>query len=174
MSDELHECKRIFLDASNADGKGGRHSTGVRWWLVYCVYGLGVTPIPDPRRMARDWEFALEWENIIEDYAIWVVAYCPSGRRVSHKSAAKYVSSIRAWYKRYYRAKLGLGAEGSRVADVLKGYARLVDQPPPLEREGCTPSDLRRGIDAVYGDGHAESLMWTAALTFALRGYNPC
>ena len=36
------------------------------------------------------------------------------------------------------------------MADILKGYRRHVDQPPPLEREGCMPDDLaaraRRGV----------------------------
>ena len=40
--------KLRFLCVANADRKGGRASTGVRGWIVYCVYGLGVSPIPDP------------------------------------------------------------------------------------------------------------------------------
>ena len=59
----------------------------------------------------------------------------------------KYVSQVRAWYQRRTRAVLGLGAEGSRISDVLKGYARKVDQPLPLERHGCMPDDLRSGMD---------------------------
>ena len=70
-------------------------------------------------------------------------------------------------YNRRTRTRLGLGAEGSRVADILKGYRRLVDQPPPLEREGCMPDDLRRGLDAVYPrDGSDTSAAWRAALTY--------
>ena len=46
----------------------------------------------------------------------------PSGKQASHKSIGKYVSTIRAWYRRFYRAELGQGAKGSRIADILKGY----------------------------------------------------
>ena len=118
--------------------------------------------------MSVDWEFQLEWEDILEDFGIWVVTFQPSCRFVSYKSAGKYVSSVRAWYHRFYRARLGLGAEGGRINEILKGYARCVDQPPPREREGCTPADLRRGIDVCYGDGSAESQMWRAALTYGM------
>ena len=48
--DGIADAKRQYLDASNADGRGGSHSTGVRYWVVYSVYGLGVSPIPDARR----------------------------------------------------------------------------------------------------------------------------
>ena len=41
-SDDLAAAKARFLDASTADRTGGRHKTGVRWMVVYCVYGLGL------------------------------------------------------------------------------------------------------------------------------------
>jgi hypothetical protein len=43
----LAEEKLRFLCAANADRTGGKKSTGVRDWLVYCVYGLQVSPIQD-------------------------------------------------------------------------------------------------------------------------------
>ena len=101
-------------------------------------------------------------------YAIWyVVTFQPHGSAVSGETMCKYISQVRAWYQRRTRTRLGLGAEGSRVLDILKGYRRLVDQPPPLEREGCMPDDLRRGLDAVYpSDGSDTSAAWRAALTY--------
>jgi hypothetical protein len=105
----------------------------------------------------------LEEEEALEDYAVWLAVCRPSGKQVSHASILKYVSGTRSWYRRYARRALGMGAEGSIIRDLLKGYARLIDQPPPLERLGCTPEDLMRGIEAaVPGQG------WRACLTFAM------
>ena len=148
------------------DGVGGQHGTGVRGWFIYTVHGRGLTPLPCKVAM-RDFEVASFWEDVLEDYAIWYVTFKPHGSEVSGETMGKYISQVRAWYKRRTRMRLGLGAEGSRIADILKGYRRLVDQPPPLEREGCMPDDLRRGLDAVYPrDGSDTSAAWRAALTY--------
>ena len=48
------------------------------------------------------------------------------------------------------------------INDVLKGYAREVPQPPQLERHGCSPRDLVRGLEAI-----GASRMWRAATMFA-------
>ena len=156
----LADAKRRFLDKAMADGRGGQHATGVRWWFIYCVYGRGVSPIQDPRDSS--WETAVAYEDLLEDMAVWIAVCRPSGRQVSHGSVAKYVSEVRGWYRRFYRARLGLGAEGSRINDVLKGYAREVPQPPQLERHGCSPRDLVRGLEAI-----GASRMWRAATMFA-------
>ena len=158
----LGDAKRRFLNAANADKRGGSHSTGVRYWVFYRVWGCGLTPVPDPRRM-HDFEYACVVEDALEDCAIWIAVCRPSGRQVSHVSIGKYISSIRGWYRRFYRARLGLGAEGSRISDILKGYAREVPQPPPLERHGCSPMALRDGLRAIEA-----SQMWRAASSFAL------
>ena len=171
--DDVSDMKRKFLDASMADGRGGEHTTGVRGWIVYNVWGRGLSPLPDAQRMRADFTYAAEIEDRLEDFAIWYVTYEPFGNRVSHTSIGKYVSQVRAWYHRITRVVLGLGAEGSRIADVLKGYARLVDQPPPLEREGCMPDDLRAGLDAVYPAGaSAASASMRAALTYGFASFS--
>ena len=59
---------------------------------------------------------------------------------------------------------------GSRIKDILKGYGRAVDQPPPMERIGCTPADLARGMAIVLVSTEPEMVrcMWRAALTFGM------
>ena len=172
-ADDVSDMKRKFLDASMADGRGGEHTTGVRGWIVYNVWGRGLSPLPDAQRMRADFTYSAEIEDRLEDFAIWYVTYEPFGNRVSHTSIGKYVSQVRAWYHRITRVVLGLGAEGSRIADVLKGYARLVDQPPPLEREGCMPDDLRAGLDLVYPAGaSASSASMRAALTYGFASFS--
>ena len=70
-SDDVSELKRKFLDASMADGRGGEHTTGVRGWVVYNVWGRGLSPLPDAQRMRVDFAFAGEVEDRLEDFAIW-------------------------------------------------------------------------------------------------------
>ena len=162
---ELAADKLSFLNAANADRHGGRHSSGVRWWITFCVYGRGLSPIPDARRLALSLDYRVAVEELLEDYAVWLAVYRPSGRQISAKSISKYVSSARAWYKRFYGQELGLGARCSRIQDLLKGYARLVDQPPPRKRHGCTAHALREGMGRRYRDGSVSCVMWRAALT---------
>ena len=129
------------------------------------MHGRGVSPIPDPRRLAGEYEYRVLIEDLVEDYAIWLAQYRPSGRQVSHKSIGKYVSSVRGWYHRFYRAELGLGAKASRISSLMRGYARLVEQPPPLERHGCAPEALARGMRIECGDSSPISVMCRAVLS---------
>ena len=157
----LAEEKRRFLDASMADGVGGRHSTGVRWWIIYLWHGLALSPVPRPGEVP--FETMLAEEDLVEDWILWMAVHRPSGRQIGRKSLKKYESSFRAWHRRYARRDFGLGPKGSRVGDILKGYARLVDQPPPRERLGCTPADLAEGMSR-----QSISTMWRAAVSFGL------
>jgi hypothetical protein len=167
QSAALKEAKFRFLQASSADRVGGQHATGVRWWILYHAYGsgLGISPIPDCRR--SDFDYRLFWEERLEDYALWLVVFKPSGKFISGNSLLKYCSSVRAWLLRFHRVTLGLGAAGGRIRDIAKGFATLVDQPPPLERIGCTPADLVTGMAGVLDDG-LEGDMWRAALSFGM------
>ena len=167
-SDDLAAAKARFLDASTADRTGGRHKTGVRWMVVYCVYGLGINPI-----QPRDADFAMKtaYEVLLEDCSIWLVTFSPSGRTVSAKSALKYASEWRSYYHRFYRpAVFGHGAEGSRIPELLRGVVRLTPQPAPLDRIGCAPQDLGLGMNRAFpamraGGGVCDS-MWRAALAW--------
>lgn len=93
----------------------------------------------------------------------------PSGRQISHGSIGKYVSAVRAYLKRKLKRTFGRGAAASIIPDLLApllaGYCRDVEQPPKLEREGCTPSDLACGMAVCAG----VTQMWRAALTFGMQ-----
>lgn len=170
--DAIREAKRIYLDASHSSGDGARSSTAVRWWVIYCVHVLGVNPI-QPRH-ASD-ELRETYENLLEDCMVWLMIYQPSGRPVSAKTCGKYASTIRGWYKRHYRGVLGVGAAAARLNDVLKGAAREIPQPPPLERHGCTAAALRDGLARQYpldaaGEAGTRHAMLHAALQTAFAG----
>ena len=123
--------------------------------------------------MRADFAYSAEIEDRLEDFAIWYATYeavpesrLPYFHREVCEPGEGMVSS-------HYACGAGLGAEGSRISDVLKGYARLVDQPPPLEREGCMPDDLRAGLDLVYPAGaSASSAGMRAALTYGFASFS--
>ena len=115
----LSAMRRSFLDAANADRRGGQHSTGVRWWVLFCTWGRGINPILDPRRLRGDDDYRLEAEDLLEDFAVWLAVFRPSGRQIKYKSIQKYISSVRAWYSRFFRAELGVGAKAGRIGDIL-------------------------------------------------------
>ena len=147
-----------------ADGRGGVSETGVRYWVTYACLVLGVRPVQPPGASASVKQLYELW---FEDCWCWVLEFRPSGRVASTKSVAKYASQARGWHRKQPGAgELGLGAAQSRLPSILRGAARVLPQPPPLERHGCAPEDLRRGCDAALADGSATSLMWLAALAF--------
>ena len=158
---KLTEAKLAFLDGALAGRRSKRAPQGVRWWVVYRWWGLGKSPIPDPRD--RTYDALIEVEDDIEGFVVWLAVARPSGRQISGDSISKYVSELRSWYRRWYRAVLGIGPERGRVPDILRGYRRLVVQPPKLEREGCCPEALACGMRVL-----GVSRMWRAALTFGM------
>jgi hypothetical protein len=160
-SAELDAMKRRFLNHCMADGRGGQHGTGPRWWIIFRVYGQGLTPLPEPRECSYDQ--LLAEELALEDYAVWLATTRPSGRQVSHVSILKYVSSTRSWYRRFARRELGVGHAASIIGSILKGYARTVDQPPAHERVGCTPQDVAAGLELA-----GASLAWRALASFGM------
>jgi hypothetical protein len=59
---------------------------------VFCVYGLGVSPVPDPLNVSAG--HRREVEERLEDFAVWYAVCRPSGRQASYKSIGKYISSV--------------------------------------------------------------------------------
>jgi hypothetical protein len=74
--------KREFLDAATVSR--GRLSTGARYWVTYAVHVLGIDPIQP--RGASD-EIRRQYEEWLEDMALWIVTFFPSGRFVSSHAA---------------------------------------------------------------------------------------
>ena len=159
--------KREFLDHATAS-RGRLTTGGARYWLTYAVHVLGVTPIQP--RGASD-EVRHQYEEWLEDMAVWIVTFFPSGRFVSMDTVLKYVSEARGWYHREYTGTLGVGAGNSRLRSILIGGKRVVPQPPKRERHGCQPQALAAGsARRALMLPAAVSAMWRAALSFGLAG----
>ena len=43
---QISRLKAAWLDASIVDGKGGQHSTTMRGWIIYTVWGRGLLDPP--------------------------------------------------------------------------------------------------------------------------------
>ena len=158
------EAKRRYLDRARVRGK--RLSQGARWWFVFCVHVLGVSPFQP--RFADEQTRAL-YESWLEDMAVWLVTFRPSGRFISAKSAGKYVSEVRGWYRVEVGGVLGAGAASSRIQAILDGVAREIPQPPKRERRGVRPADLRGGYRRRHPQRREpRSAMWRAATAFGL------
>ena len=76
--------RKGFVDRALAGGPRSR-STGVRWFVKYCLYGRGTLPFTS---LSRDSPLAakLEAEQLLMDFAIWLAICRPSGRPISAKS----------------------------------------------------------------------------------------
>lgn len=85
--------RQVYLDAATADLSGGARTTGVRWWLKFCVYGRTTSPVThlDAGSSLAD---KLEAEQLLMDFVLWLALCRPSGRPVSARSIAKYVSQV--------------------------------------------------------------------------------
>ena len=84
---------RVLLLAAVADRSGGARATGVRHWLKYNIYGLGLPPIQHLSNSATT-EEKLEAEMRLMNFVVWLVTCMPSGRTISVESARKYVGQV--------------------------------------------------------------------------------
>ena len=161
--------RQTYLDAATADRSGGAKTTGVRWWLKFCLYGRSVSPVTN---LHANSEFAdkLEAEQLLMDFVLWLAVCRPSGKPVSAKSIAKYVGQVRAWHLRTQCTHLCGDLDYSRLRDVLRGVERLIKQPQGLRRFGVRTQDLSQAIAMHVDTSSREGSMWAAAMATAFCG----
>ena len=161
--------RQTYLDAATADRSGGAKTTGVRWWLKFCLYGRSVSPVT---RLHADSPFAakLAAEQLLMDFVLWLATCRPSGRPVLAKSIAKYVGQVRAWHLRTQCTHLCGDLDYSRIRDVLRGVERLIAQPVTMRRWGVRTQDLSMAIQMHLDTSSREGAMWAAALSTAFCG----
>ena len=149
--------------------RGGRLSTGVRWWLKYCIYGRQTSPftrLPSGSPL----EDQLEAEQMFMDFVLWLALCRPSGRPVSARSIAKYASEVRAWHLRTQRTHICGDLDLGQIRDLLRGIARIQPQPAGMRRWGVRTQDLAAAIDRHIDHSTVEGAMWAAALATAFCG----
>ena len=161
--------RQTYIDAATADLSGGARSTGVRWWIKFCIYGRATSPV---RHLppGSPWADMLEAEQLLVDFVLWLALCRPSGRPVSAKSIAKYVGQVRTWHNRTQRTPLCGELDNQLIRDVLRGVTRLVPQPEAMRRYGVRTQDLSQAIREQLDTNSVQGSMWAAALATAFCG----
>ena len=132
--------RQAYLDAATADLSGGARTTGVRWWLKFCLYGRNTSPVTQLTAQSHLAD-KLQAEQMLMDFVLWLALCRPSGKPVSAKSIAKYVSQVRSWHLRTQRTHLCGDLDYSVIRDLLRGVARNIEQPAAMRRFGVRTQD---------------------------------
>ena len=155
-----------YVDHAYHDGKGGDAQPGVRWWIKFCVYGMGINVA---RVVSENAPLAekLEEELLVMRFACWLV----EERGVTPETARKYVSGVQAWHERRFGIRLAGGLKLARLPAMLKGMVRLQGGRTPRKlRKGVRPRTLQRAMRACLGGASAAEANWVAALTVGFCG----
>ena len=75
-------------------------------------------------------------EAFLMDFALWLVLSKPTGRSISVDTAAKYISTVKAWHLRRFHRRIGADLELAGLKDMLKGMRRELGVPPKKVRYG--------------------------------------
>jgi hypothetical protein len=159
-----HICS--YIDHAYHDGVGGDNQTGVRWWIRFCVYGLGVQVC---RVLSESAPLAekLREELLVMRFACWLV----EERGIDPETARKYVSGVQAWHERRFGIRLAGGLKMARLPAMLKGMVRKQGGRRPRKlRKGVRPRTLRRAMARCLGGDSAAEANWVAALSVGFCG----
>ena len=118
-----------YVDAAMADKAGGSLTPAVRHWLRFCVFGRHVSPMRDTD-VSDPLAAKVADEAFLMDFALWLVLSKPSGRSISVNTAAKYISTVKAWHLRRFHRRIGADLELAGLKDMLKGMRRELGVPP--------------------------------------------
>ena len=166
----LPNIVRILLLAAVADRSGGARATGVRHWLKYNVYGLGLPPIQHLASSATTAE-KLEAEMRLMNFVVWLVTCMPSGRTISIDSARKYVGQVISCMRRVHSSDFAGDLQLKNLKDMMRGMRRELGERPKRVRWGCRTQQLREALDRCLPRGSSRvNQMWRAALTVAFCG----
>ena len=138
-----------YVDAAMADKAGGSLTPAVRHWLRFCVYGRHVSPMRDTN-LSDPLAVKVADEAFLMDFALWLVLSKPTGRSISVNTAAKYISTVKAWHLRRFHRRIGGDLELAGLKDMLKGMRRELGVPPKKVRYGVRTQDLAKAMDTAY------------------------
>jgi hypothetical protein len=162
----LDESICSYIDHAYHDGMGGDTQTGVRWWIRFCVYGMGVRAarVLDERAPLAE---KLTEELLVMRFACWLV----EERGVDPETARKYVSGVQAWHERRYGIRLAGGLKMARLPAMLKGMVRKQGGRRPRKlRKGVRPRVLQQAMRRHLGGDSSAEANWVAALTVGFCG----
>ena len=165
-----YERERLIL-ASSADGHGGARTPGVRHWIRYMLWGRRLSPVrwadAQAPRAARNAD-----EQLLCDFALWLVYCKPLGNDISPRTARKYVSQVQGWHRRRADAGFGIGGDTPlfRLRALIKGLRKERGDGPALRRWGVRTQHLARALAEQLAGGSRVEQNWRAALTVGFCG----
>ena len=138
-----------YVDAAMADKAGGSMTPAVRHWLRFCVFGRHVSPMRETD-LSDPLAAKVADEAFLMDFALWLVLSKPTGRSISVDTAAKYISTVKAWHLRRFHRRIGADLELAGLKDMLKGMRRELGVPPKKVRYGVRTQDLAKAMSTAY------------------------
>ena len=138
-----------YVDAAMADKAGGSLTPAVRHWLRFCVFGRHVSPMRETD-LSDPLAAKVADEAFLMDFALWLVLSKPTGRSISVDTAAKYISTVKAWHLRRFHRRIGADLELAGLKDMLKGMRRELGVPPKKVRYGVRTQDLAKAMSTAY------------------------
>ena len=157
--------------ASSADGFGGARSPGVRHWIRYMIWGRKLSPVrwadATAPREARNAD-----EQLLCDFALWLVYCKPLGNHIAPRTARKYVSQVQGWHRKREDAGFGIGGDAPlfRLRALIKGLRKEKGDGPSLRRWGVRTQHLAAALAMSLGGGSKTEQNWRAALTVGFCG----
>ena len=166
---QLVPLRKRVLDACRARRDGGRLDTGVRWFIKYCIFARGESPVSKLHAGSALGD-KIEREQLLMDFCLWLAVSKPSGRQISVKTIRGYLSSVRAWHLREFRTHICGDLDYKQLSDFLKGITRVVQQPARRRRFGVRTQDLAKALEKCLAANTAANANWRAALVTAFCG----
>ena len=152
------------LDASMADGKMGRTTTGVRAWHIFCAKER--TPAFRPLDPCTPLQDKLREEHLAMQFVCALV----KDRGVAPATAATYLGQVQGWHGKEAGIRLAGGLKLCRLPAMLKGLYKIMGQPARAVRRGIAPRALKTAMDIVLNPANPAHANIRAALSVALQG----
>ena len=161
----LAKLRDRLAATATARERQGKLPTGVRWWLKYCLYGRGISPVRtvDEQSPRAD---KLGEETLLMDFVVWLVAVRPSGQRITVDTAMKYVYEVQGWASRLPEGggRIGGGLDLARLRGLTRSMRRELGDAVKRPRYGVRTQDLAKAMAKKLSGGSAEEANWRAAL----------
>ena len=171
----LVKLRERLASTATARERKGKLPTGVRWWIKFCLFGRGISPVRQADEQSPR-ATKLEEETLLMDFVVWLIAVRPSGKHISVDTAMKYVYEVQGWASRLPNGggRIGGGLELARLKGMMRSLRRELGDAPKKPRYGVRTQHLAAAMAKKLNGGSAAEANWRAALAMGfcalLRG----
>ena len=165
-SDVIASMREAYVLASSRDRQANQSSATVKYWLYFTLLGRGVSAVRsvDASSSTAD---KLDEEQLLMDFAVWLMLTKPGGRSISWKTARKHVSTLQSWHRKQVGSGGSIGADLPlhRLKAMWDGMKRDGPEAVKRLRRGVRPQLLAKAMAAHLSTSEREDAMWRAALS---------